>query len=221
MKCKDIEIRIVENITESDTLSAAESAHINSCSSCKAYLADMTAIFLEETEHVVEPSDAYYNQLWASVEPRLEKQGNFLRFLQMPIVMQTIAAVVLIGAGFFASTWFESSNQQIEYKKPDLQLVRFMQQSQIAITSFANMDEYEQVEMLGVLTATADTLLSTTVTLKNKYADDEELSEMLSSLERILTMLSSMKDKSAATVRSFQYGVQNRNLVEKIDQLSI
>lgn len=220
MKCKHIEIRIVEHVTEGISLETSEMEHVRSCKRCTQYLSEMQAIFTEELPEAAEPSSAYFESLWESVEPRLERQGNFLRFIQMPIVIQTIAAMLLIGVGFFGNQLFNSA----ETAKPnaaDAELVRFMQQSQMALVSFANMDEYEQNDMLQMLTQTADTLLSTTLTLKEKYAEDEELSTVISNLERTLTMLSSMKDKSAATVRSFQYAMQDRRITDQIDQLSI
>lgn len=221
MKCKQIELKIVAHITEGEPLLPAEDAHIQACLSCKTYLAEMDTIFREAENSVELPTDAYFSSLWARVEPRLGKQSAILRFFQMPIVVQSIAASLLIAFGFFANTWVSQNKTPQQKPVADMQLQRLLQQSEMAITSFASMDEYEQVDMLAVLTVTADTLLATTVQLKDKYANDPEFIDVLSNIERVLIMLSSMEGKSPATIRTFQYGVQENRVVEKIGKLSI
>lgn len=217
MTCTDTEIEIIDEISDGIELSKRASKHLSHCNACQAYQKEMTEIFYQEEAPFREPDEQYWSGIWNTLEPQLKQEAFVIRLVKKPVVKQLLAALLLVGFAFWAGQLTqEDSGLKQGYDK---QVLSFFHKSRIAVSSFANMDEYEQHEMLRLVVQTSDSLLKQTGRLQAEYEDNQELQLLFTDIEKLLLLISSMKGKSPSVIQKFQYRFQEGDLLENLNSI--
>lgn len=226
MSNENIQEIIIEHLTEGTKISEDILKQIKSSEELSSYFDEMTQILSSaKEEKSAEPSEEYWDDFYTDLDKKLPaKKTKILQFVRSSYVRNSIAACLLVAAGFFGgkiSTDQKMDQQIVQIKHTSQKLKSLLHRSTVVLTSFTTMSEIEAFDVLPVNIRVSQSLLDDTKNIRSEYKNDQSIDELLSELERILTAISSTKGTSPNHIKMVQYGVERRNVISKIRQIQI
>ena len=169
------------------------------------------------------PDNDYWDNCWNELEPKLtvEKTPIYQLFESSAFRYATVA-IIFVVFGFLAGNyWPDKPTENNQFVLQQKQLTSLFSKTRTLITSFVSMDEYSSYELLDPNIEISKRLLSQTEELRIEFQDDPEVEELLSEIQKILTMISALKNKSAASIKMTQFGIENKEVISQINQIEI
>jgi len=223
---ENIKEHIIEHFTDGIPISDEMMKQIRESEELSSYYRDMKWVLSEtESENAEEPSEAYWESFYTELEPKLPKTKATVFYLfRSPMVRNSIAACLLLICGYFAGSYqTNTSNTNLLEKQyaHTAQLKKLVHQSKIMLMTFTTMTEYESYDAHPLHVSLSNTLLDQTKELRAAEINDQSIDQLLSELERTLTLISTSQKQSPAHIKMVQYSVEQKKLLNKLQQFEI
>lgn len=221
--------------------------HLKTCSDCVKEFEDLkNTLSVFKTQVRQEPDQAFMNDFWDLLEPKLKKKPsslsiwftNFVNAISYEITWkhQLAGAVVLIFVGIVVGKYLlndqgistqysnqSSTKSSIEQTAVQIEVVNYIERSKVLMLGLMNFDPAtDDVETISLPTQKeiSRQLLSKATELKKdlKNPSQQQLKKLVTDIELILLQIANLETKyDLAGIELIKSGVETRGIILKIN----
>jgi len=219
--------------------------HLSSCKECEKEFHELKNVLsLVETQNRQEPDEAFMNNFWDQLEPKLKKKPfalpvwwtNFVNSLRFEVTWkhQFAGALALLVIGIFIGEYLSSGQKtttqyslndksSIEQTAVTIKAANYIERSKVLILGLMNFDPAtEDIETISLpkQREISRELLVQTAGLKDdlKNPSQQQLKKLVTDIELILLQIANLETKHDLNgIELIKDGVNTRGIILKIN----